>query len=112
MNLFYLATPVGKSGSGANSKSDVESLNATSLPLCLLGNEQWSPQGEGVLLDIVLDNVLSQLQPVCLAEQAFCTKFLHLDTFLTSTTKVLMLAGNVHTYSKFINIFCRQTINQ
>ncbi|CAB0028537.1 unnamed protein product [Trichogramma brassicae] len=79
--------PSSKPGNSANAKGDIEAFAALTPPLCLLGNEQWSPQGEGTLLDSVLDNVLSQLQPLCLAEQAFCVKFLHLDSFLSPTTK-------------------------
>ncbi|XP_046423934.1 exocyst complex component 1 [Neodiprion virginianus] len=52
-------------------------------PLCLLGGEVWAPQGEGALLDSVLDRALSQLQPVCLAEQAFCVSFFQLDSVLS-----------------------------
>ncbi|XP_046744166.1 exocyst complex component 1 [Diprion similis] len=52
-------------------------------PLCLLGGEVWTPQGEGALLDTVLDRALSQLQPVCLAEQAFCVSFFQLDSVLS-----------------------------
>lgn len=51
--------------------------------ICLLGGEVWAPQGEGALLDSVLERVLSQLQPVCLAEQAFCISFLQLDSVLS-----------------------------
>ncbi|XP_023247474.1 exocyst complex component 1 isoform X2 [Copidosoma floridanum] len=66
---------------------DMETLISSLIPpICLLSYEQWTPQGEGALLDSVLDNVLSQLQPVCLAEQAFCTSFLHLDTLSTTKT--------------------------
>ncbi|XP_043276360.1 exocyst complex component 1 [Venturia canescens] len=52
-------------------------------PLCLLSGESWAPQGEGALLDSLLDRALSQLQPVCLAEQAFCVAFLQLDVVLS-----------------------------
>lgn len=76
---------MSKSGSGVLPKGDAEQI--ISPPICLLGNEQWSPQGEGALLDSVLDNVLSQLQPVCLAEQAFCISFLHLDSCLAKVIK-------------------------
>lgn len=70
-------------------KGDVETMVSSVQPLiCLLSSEQWMPQGEGAVLDSILDNVLSQLQPVCLAEQAFCISFLHLDSFLSPTVKV------------------------
>lgn len=76
--------------SGVMPKGDTETfISSLTAPICLLSNEQWSPQGEGTLLDLVLDNVLSQLQPVCLAEQAFCISFLHLDTL--STAKVIFI---------------------
>ncbi|XP_015592051.1 exocyst complex component 1 [Cephus cinctus] len=52
-------------------------------PICLLGGEIWAPQGEGAFLDSVLDRALSQMQPVCLAEQAFCISFLQLDSVLS-----------------------------
>ncbi|XP_066588427.1 exocyst complex component 1 [Prorops nasuta] len=52
-------------------------------PICLLSGEVWAPQGEGNLLDSVLDCVLSQMQPVCLAEQAFCISFFQLDSVLS-----------------------------
>ncbi|XP_011298132.1 exocyst complex component 1 [Fopius arisanus] len=55
----------------------------TPAPMCLLSNEVWAPQGEGALLDSLLDRALSQLQPVCLAEQAFCVTFFQLDLALT-----------------------------
>ncbi|XP_011497897.1 PREDICTED: exocyst complex component 1 [Ceratosolen solmsi marchali] len=77
-----------KSSGNVAPKADTETINSSSPPVCLLSNEVWSPQGEGALLDSVLDNVLSQLQPVCLAEQAFCITFLHLDSFLSASTKV------------------------
>lgn len=51
--------------------------------MCLLSNEIWAPQGEGALLDSLLDRALSQLQPVCLAEQGFCVAFFQLDLALT-----------------------------
>ncbi|CAL7945779.1 unnamed protein product [Xylocopa violacea] len=52
-------------------------------PICLLSSETWAPVGEGNLLDSVLDCMLSQMQPVCLAEQAFCISFLQLDSVLS-----------------------------
>ncbi|KAK1136652.1 hypothetical protein K0M31_001196 [Melipona bicolor] len=52
-------------------------------PICLLSGETWAPVGEGNLLDSVLDCMLSQMQPVCLAEQAFCISFLQLDSVLS-----------------------------
>ncbi|OAD55910.1 Exocyst complex component 1 [Eufriesea mexicana] len=52
-------------------------------PICLLSGEIWAPVGEGNLLDSVLDCMLSQMQPVCLAEQAFCISFLQLDSVLS-----------------------------
>ncbi|XP_032671124.1 exocyst complex component 1 [Odontomachus brunneus] len=52
-------------------------------PICLLSGEVWAPVGEGNLLDSVLDCVLSQMQPVCLAEQGFCVSFLQLDSVLS-----------------------------
>nr|XP_012147807.1 PREDICTED: exocyst complex component 1 isoform X3 [Megachile rotundata] len=52
-------------------------------PICLLSGETWAPVGEGNLLDSVLDCMLSQMQPVCLAEQAFCILFLQLDSVLS-----------------------------
>ncbi|XP_035723521.1 exocyst complex component 1-like [Vespa mandarinia] len=52
-------------------------------PMCLLSAEIWPPISEGRFLDSVLDCVLSQMQPVCLAEQAFCISFLQLDSVLT-----------------------------
>ncbi|XP_043794167.1 exocyst complex component 1 isoform X1 [Apis laboriosa] len=52
-------------------------------PICLLSGEIWTPVGEGNLLDSVLDCMLSQMQPVCLAEQAFCISFLQLDSVLS-----------------------------
>lgn len=51
--------------------------------MCLLSSEIWPPISEGRFLDSVLDCVLSQMQPVCLAEQAFCISFLQLDSVLT-----------------------------
>lgn len=59
-------------------------------PICLLSGEIWAPVGEGNLLDSVLDCMLSQMQPVCLAEQAFCISFLQLDSVL-SPSKVCKL---------------------
>ncbi|XP_031788398.1 exocyst complex component 1 isoform X2 [Nasonia vitripennis] len=77
-----------KSSSSSMPKGDIETIIASiSPPICLLSNETWTPQGEGILLDSVLDNVLSQLQPVCLAEQAFCITFLNLDSFVSPLTK-------------------------
>ncbi|KAI4485021.1 hypothetical protein M0802_012849 [Mischocyttarus mexicanus] len=52
-------------------------------PMCLLSAEVWPPISEGRFLDMILDCVLSQMQPVCLAEQAFCISFLQLDSVLT-----------------------------
>ncbi|XP_076750967.1 exocyst complex component Sec3 [Xylocopa sonorina] len=52
-------------------------------PICLLSSETWAPVGEGNLLDSVLDCMLSQMQPICLAEQAFCISFLQLDSVLS-----------------------------
>ena len=52
-------------------------------PICLLSGDGWTPQGDGALLDSVLECVLSQLQPVCFAEQAFCISFLQLSSVLT-----------------------------
>ncbi|XP_076297981.1 exocyst complex component Sec3 [Lasioglossum baleicum] len=52
-------------------------------PICLLSSEVWAPVGDGNLLDSVLDCMLSQMQPVCLAEQAFCISFLQLDSVLS-----------------------------
>lgn len=52
-------------------------------PICLLSGEVWTPMDEGNLLDSVLDCVLSQMQPVCLAEQGFCVSFLQLDSVLS-----------------------------
>lgn len=52
-------------------------------PICLLSNEIWSLQDEGILLDSLLDCVLSQLQPVCLAEQGFCVLFFQLNIALS-----------------------------
>ncbi|XP_031844044.1 exocyst complex component Sec3 [Nomia melanderi] len=52
-------------------------------PICLLSGEVWAPVGDGNLLDSVLDCMLSQMQPVCLAEQAFCISFLQLDSVLS-----------------------------
>jgi len=52
-------------------------------PICLLSGEVWIPMDEGNLLDSVLDCVLSQMQPVCLAEQGFCVSFLQLDSVLS-----------------------------
>jgi len=43
----------------------------------------WTPMDEGNLLDSILDCVLSQMQPVCLAEQGFCVSFLQLDSVLS-----------------------------
>ncbi|OXU23456.1 hypothetical protein TSAR_001640 [Trichomalopsis sarcophagae] len=77
-----------KSSSSSMPKGDIETIIASiSPPICLLSNETWTPQGEGILLDSVLDNVLSQLQPICLAEQAFCITFLNLDSFVSPLTK-------------------------
>lgn len=47
-------------------------------PISLLSCDTWTPQGDGALLDSILESVLSQLQPVCFAEQAFCVSFLQL----------------------------------
>lgn len=55
----------------------------TPAPMCLLSGEIWAPQGEGILLDSLLDRALSQLQPVCLAEQAFCVVFFQLNIALS-----------------------------
>lgn len=52
-------------------------------PICLLSGEVWTPVDEGNLLDSILDCVLSQMQPVCLAEQGFCVSFLQLDSVLS-----------------------------
>ena len=52
-------------------------------PICLLSGDVWAPVGDGNLLDSVLDCMLSQMQPVCLAEQAFCISFLQLDSVLS-----------------------------
>lgn len=52
-------------------------------PICLLSGEVWAPVGDGNLLDSLLDCMLSQMQPVCLAEQAFCISFLQLDSVLS-----------------------------
>lgn len=80
---------MSKSGGSAALKGDAETMiSSVTPPACLLSNEQWMPQGEGAFLDSVLDNVLSQLQPVCLAEQAFCITFLHLDSVFTPPIKV------------------------
>ncbi|KAJ8682053.1 hypothetical protein QAD02_017845 [Eretmocerus hayati] len=78
---------MSKSTSGAIPKGDAEAV-VLAPPVCLLGNEQWTPQGDGALLDSVLDTVLSQLQPVCLAEQAFCISFLQLDSCLPQSSKL------------------------
>ncbi|XP_033220438.1 exocyst complex component 1 [Belonocnema kinseyi] len=51
-------------------------------PISLLSGDVWAPQGDGALLDSVLECVLSQLQPVCFAEQAFCISFLQLSSVL------------------------------
>lgn len=91
LKIFYVAHSTSKSGSSSMPKGDIETIIASiSPPVCLLSNETWTPQGEGILLDSVLDNVLSQLQPVCLAEQAFCITFLNLDSFLSPLTKVFL----------------------
>lgn len=73
--------------SKASGGSKVEDLMSPA-PICLLSNESWTPQGEGVVLDSILDRVLSQLQPICLAEQAFCTKFLQLGSSMNLPIKV------------------------
>lgn len=78
-------------------------------PLCLLGGEVWSPQGEGALLDSVLDRALSQLQPVCLAEQAFCVSFFQLDSVL-SPIKVRKVSCFVRCYYGFY--FLKQYYNR
>ncbi|XP_012272171.1 exocyst complex component 1 [Orussus abietinus] len=67
------------SKSGGQKSDDV----LTPAPICLLSCEVWEPREDGNLLDMVLDRVLSQLQPVCLAEQAFCISFLQLDSVLS-----------------------------
>lgn len=51
--------------------------------MCLLSEEIWAPQDEESLLDLVLENVLSQMQPNYLAEQAFCISFFQLDSVLS-----------------------------
>lgn len=56
--------------------------------MCLLSAEVWPPISEGRFLDSVLDCVLSQMQPVCLAEQAFCISFLQLDSVLTPSNVI------------------------
>lgn len=53
------------------------------VPIFLLSNEVWMPQDGGILLDSLLDHALSQLQPVCLAEQGFCVSFFQLDLALS-----------------------------
>lgn len=58
------------------------------VPICLLSNDVWSPQGEGIMLDTLLDRALSQLQPICLAEQAFCVQFFQLDLALSPVKNV------------------------
>ncbi|XP_015430191.1 PREDICTED: exocyst complex component 1 [Dufourea novaeangliae] len=70
---------VNTSRSGGQKAEDL--LNPT--PICLLSGEVWAPVGDGNLLDSVLDCMLSQMQPVCLAEQAFCISFLQLDSVLS-----------------------------
>ncbi|KAK9302456.1 hypothetical protein QLX08_005530 [Tetragonisca angustula] len=65
----------------SNSQKAEDLLNPA--PICLLNGETWAPVGEGNLLDSVLDCMLSQMQPVCLAEQAFCISFLQLDSVLS-----------------------------
>lgn len=85
--ISHAANPQAK-GSG---QKGAEELSA--VPICLLSSESWTPQGEGVLLDSILDKVLSQLQPVCLAEQAFCVSFLQLDSVL-SPSKVRYFQRN------------------
>ncbi|XP_076177755.1 exocyst complex component Sec3 isoform X4 [Ptiloglossa arizonensis] len=53
-------------------------------PICLLSGDLWGMNvWDGNLLDSVLDCMLSQMQPVCLAEQAFCISFLQLDSVLS-----------------------------
>ena len=54
-------------------------------PICLLSGDVWAPQGDGALLDSILECVLSQLQPVCFAEQAFCVSFLQLSSVLPAS---------------------------
>lgn len=63
----------------------------------LLGVErdQWDieiDQAERQRFDEVLEKVLSQLEPVCLAEQNFCVSFFQLDV-LSPTTKVIIKEG-------------------
>ncbi|XP_044592959.1 exocyst complex component 1 [Cotesia glomerata] len=55
----------------------------TPAPICLLSNEVWTSQNDGVILDSILNRVLSQLQPISLAEQAFCVTFFQLDSVLS-----------------------------
>lgn len=76
---------IGKRLQASTSKSSGQKAEdiLNPAPICLLSNETWAPVGEGNLLDSVLDCVLSQMQPVCLAEQAFCISFLQLDSVLS-----------------------------
>ncbi|XP_014297281.1 exocyst complex component 1 isoform X2 [Microplitis demolitor] len=55
----------------------------TPAPIYLLSNEIWTPHNDGIILDSILDRVLSQLQPISLAEQAFCVTFFQLDSVLS-----------------------------
>jgi len=75
-------------------------------PICLLSGEIWAPMGEGNLLDSVLDCVLSQMQPVCLAEQGFCVSFLQLDSVL-SPSKVGMCINQPCSRLSSIAVFSR-----
>lgn len=76
MRRFFKANMSRSSGQKAE-----DLLNPA--PICLLSGEVWAPVGDGNLLDSVLDCMLSQMQPVCLAEQAFCVSFLQLDSVLS-----------------------------
>lgn len=67
-------------------------------PICLLSSETWAPQGDGALLDLILNRSLSQLQPVCLAEQAFCITFLQLGVSVTSPTRVRITFRDEYQY--------------
>ncbi|XP_053987113.1 exocyst complex component 1 [Hylaeus volcanicus] len=69
------------STSRSSGQKSEELLNPA--PICLLSGDTWAPVGDGNLLDSVLDCMLSQMQPVCLAEQAFCISFLQLDSVLS-----------------------------
>ncbi|XP_054006318.1 exocyst complex component 1 [Hylaeus anthracinus] len=69
------------STSRSSGQKSEELLNPA--PICLLSGDTWVPVGDGNLLDSVLDCMLSQMQPVCLAEQAFCISFLQLDSVLS-----------------------------